>query len=312
MPRPGPFLAAPALLLATAAAAEPFTFVALGDAPYGEPAEVYPAYEALIGAINARAPGLVIHVGDIKSGATPCSDELLGAQLGFMRDFAAPVLYTPGDNEWTDCHREAAGGFDPLDRLAHLRATFFARPETLGGEVLPVESQAAAGFPENARLTVNGLAFVTAHVVGSNNNFEPRDMAAIEEFMARDAANVAWLRESFAAAADAPALVLALQADMFEFDWNAFGDGTWLRHSGFARFGTALVEEAAAFGKPVLLVYGDSHVFRQMRPFPDAAPNLLALEVPGEDDMHAVEVTADLATSGVFSVALVRNPALTN
>ncbi len=240
MPRPGPFLAAPALLLATAAAAEPFTFVALGDAPYGEPAEVCPAYEALIGAINARAPGLVIHVGDIKSGATPCSDELLGAQLGFMRDFAAPVLYTPGDNEWTDCHREAAGGFDPLDRLAHLRATFFARPETLGGEVLPVESQAAAGFPENARLTVNGLAFVTAHVVGSNNNFEPRDMAAIEEFMARDAANVAWLRESFAAAADAPALVLALQADMSSStgtpSGTAPGCGTRASHASARRW----------------------------------------------------------------------------
>ena len=67
---------------------------------------------------------------------------------------------------------------------------------------------------------------------------------------------------------------------------------------------------SAAFGKPVLLVYGDSHVFGQSRPFPEGAPNLLALEVPGEERMNAVEVTIDPATSGVFSVTEIMNPAL--
>jgi hypothetical protein len=146
--------------------------------------------------------------------------------------------------------------------------------------------------------------------VGSNNNFEIRDPAAVAEFFTRNAADIAWLEESFAAAAGSQALVLAIQADMFEFDWNAFGDETWLRHSGFQGFGSRLIELAAAYGRPVLLVYGDSHVFRQSRPFPQSAPNLLALEVPGEDDMHAVEITVDTATSGVFSAALVVNPAL--
>ncbi len=299
------------LVFCTAAAqAEPFTFIALGDAPYGEPAEVYPTYETLIKTINDRAPQLVIHVGDIKSGSTPCSDELLSQQLNFMNTFAAPVLYTPGDNEWTDCHRENAGRFDPLERLAFLRKTFYAAPKTLGTTQMDVTSQADAGYPENARLVLNEVMFVTAHVVGSNNNFEVRDIAAVNEFFARDAANIAWLDESFAAAADSRALVLSIQADMFEFDWNAFGDETFLRHSGFQNFGNKLIELSAAYGKPVLLVYGDSHVFRQLRPFPTKAPNVLALEVPGEDVMHAVEVTTDTATSGVFSVSLVVNPAV--
>lgn len=309
-----PILALPLIaVLATGAAAEPFSFVALGDAPYGKPEEVYAPYERLIAAINGRAPALVIHVGDTKSGSTPCSDELLGQQLGFMNSFAAPLLYTPGDNEWTDCHREKAGGFDPLERLAHIRGTYFGEGGmSFGAAPVEVASQAAAGYPENARLLFKDVMFVTTHVIGSNNNFEVRDPKAVAEFFARDAANTAWLKESFAAAGEAKALVVAMQADMFEFDWNAFGDETWLRHSGFAGFGPALIAEAAAFGKPVLLVYGDSHTFRAGRPFPTRAPNVLSLEVPGEAQMDAVEVTVDTATTGVFSTALVKNPALSN
>ena len=303
-------LATATAFAAFAAQAEPFTIVALGDAPYGQPAEVYPIYETLIKTINDRAPELVIHIGDIKSGSTPCSDELLLQQLTFMNSFAAPVLYTPGDNEWTDCHRKNAGAFDPLDRLAFLRAKFFAGPKTLGATPVDVTTQAGEGFPENARVMMKDVMFVTAHVVGSNNNFEIRDATAVAEFMARDAANLKWLESSFAASGDAKALVLSIQADMFEFDWNAFDDETWLRHSGFSAFGPKLIELSAAYGKPVLLVYGDSHTFRQSRPFPAKASNVLALEVPGEADMHAVEITIDTATSGVFSVALVTNPAV--
>ncbi|GIX13177.1 MAG: hypothetical protein KatS3mg118_1136 [Paracoccaceae bacterium] len=300
-------------LTARAAAAEPFTFVALGDMPYGAPEQVYAPYAALIDAVNAAAPDLVIHVGDTKSGSTPCSDQMLDDQLGFLNRFQAAVLYTPGDNEWTDCHRKAAGKFDPLDRLAYIRRTYFADPaHSLGARPVPVESQAAAGYPENARLIHKGVMFVTAHVVGSNNNFETRDIRAVEEFMARDAANVRWLDESFrkAAEAGAAAVVVAIQADMFEFDFDEFGKEGWLRHSGFNRFGPALQKAAAGFGGPVLLVFGDSHIHRIFRPFPQTAPNVTALEVHGDRDMHATLVTVDPARPHPFSFAVIANPAM--
>jgi hypothetical protein len=284
--------------------------VALGDMPYGEPAEVYPLFEALIGAVNSRDPALVIHVGDTKSGGTPCSDQMLAEQLTYLNSFTAPLIYTPGDNEWTDCHREAAGGFDPLNRLAHIRTTYFAEPSrSFGTEKAEVEHQGAAGYPENVRLRLGDIAVFTAHVVGSNNNFEIRDKAAVEEFFARDAADVAWLRESFAANHDAAALIVAIQADIFEFDFNASGDETWLRHSGFMNFGEALKAAAGDFGKPVLLVYGDSHIFRFHRPLPQTAPNLEALEVFGAEDMHAVEITVDTGLPSPFAVRPLRNPA---
>lgn len=316
----GTTAAACAAVLAAAASADAaeFRFVALGDMPYGEPAEVYAPFEALIAEVNARTPAFVIHIGDTKSGSTACSDQMLDEQRAYLNSFTAPLLYTPGDNEWTDCYRNAAGGFDPLERLAYIRSTYFADPGmSLGQTPVAVESQALVmaddfpGYPENVRLARDGVYVITVHVVGSNNNFEIRSPEAAAEFMARDAANLAWLDDSFAAAlaAGAPGVVVAIQADMFEFDFNEFGDEAWLRHSGFANFGPALVRNAAAYGKPVLLVYGDSHIFRVFRPFPQTAPNVTALEVFGADDMHAVEVSVDTEDPAVFGYRPLLNPA---
>ncbi len=301
------------LLSSSLAMAEPFTIVTLGDAPYGKPEEVYKPYETLIATINGLDPDLVLHVGDTKSGSTSCSDEVLDKQLSFMNSFAAPTLYSVGDNEWTDCHREKAGKFVPTERLDRIRKTYFGDgSKSFGQTKVDVSSQAAEGYPENARMMHKDVMFITAHVVGSNNNFEVRDPAAVAEFFARDAADVKWMNESFAAAKDAKAIVIGIQANMFEFDWNVEGDETWLRHSGFTNIGKAIIENATTFGKPVLLVYGDSHIYSAGRPFPTTAPNVLSLQVPGEEQMHAVQVTIDTGTTGVFSTAFVKNPGLEN
>lgn len=312
-------LAAALTCTATIAQADAFKFIALGDMPYGQPAKVFPLYEKLIETINARRPDFVVHVGDTKSGGTPCSNEMLDAQLAYMNSFEAGVLYTPGDNEWTDCYRKKAGKFDPLERLTYIRQTYFSEPaKSFGKSPLDIESQAVlhadtyATYPENVRYQRDGVHFILAHVVGSNNNLEARDPKAAMEFFDRNAANVAWLNESFdkAAAEQAKAVALVIHADMFEFGFNEFGKETFLRHSGFKQFGEALVKKATDFAKPVLLIYGDSHVHRVIRPFPQSAPNITALEVYGSKDMHAVEVTVEPDDPAVFGFRSVLNPAL--
>jgi hypothetical protein len=298
-------------LSATVSMAEPFTIVALGDTAYGKPDEVYPQYEALISTINGQKPELVVHVGDTKSGSTPCSDEMLDQQLAYLNSFDSSVLYSPGDNEWTDCHRKAAGGFDPLERLDRIRKTYFADgTKSLGKMKVDVTSQAAEGYPENARRVHKEVMFMTVHAPGSNNNFEIRDPKAVSEFFERDKANVKWINESFAAAGSWRALVIAMQGNMFQADWNVEGDEAWFRHSGFMNIGNAIIENAAKFGKPVMLVYGDSHTYSSGRPFPTKAPNVISLQVPGDKQMHAVAVTIDTLTKGVFSTSLIMNPAI--
>ncbi|MEI4234116.1 metallophosphoesterase [Roseovarius sp. D22-M7] len=298
---------------ASLCAAQPFSIVILGDMPYGPPEKVYPPYERLIGAINEAGPDLVIHVGDTKSGGSPCSDRRLAEQRAYLDRFEAPTLYTPGDNEWTDCHRAPAGGHDPRERLAHIRETYFDTPaQSFGAHPVAVEHQGAEGYPENVRLMMNDVMIVTAHVVGSNNGFAPRDAATVQEHFERDAANRAWLRTGFAAAraAGARALVLAIHGDMFEFGfgppWDAEG---FLGHSGFARFARVLTEEASAFARPVLLTYGDSHRFEMIRPFPRSAPGVMALETFGARNMHAVHVRVTPGAGYPFSVQPLINPA---
>jgi hypothetical protein len=299
----------------TGVSAEALKFVAIGDMPYGDPVQVYPRFKRLIAAINKRGPAVTIHVGDIKSGSTPCTDALLKEQLDFLNSFEKALVYTPGDNEWTDCHRASAGQFDPLERLARLREMFFKAPQSLGKAPIPIERQsdlmpAYKDFVENSRFNKGGVQFATLHVVGSNNGLEPRDPAAASEFFSRDQANITWLRDTFAKARKegAAAVVIAMQADMFEFDFGHFGKDEHLAHSGFRNIADALVKEANAFSRPTLLIYGDSHSFRVHTPFRKRAPALLGLEVFGEDQMHAVEVTIDTDDPAVFSFRPLWNP----
>jgi hypothetical protein len=153
---------------------------------------------------------------------------------------------------------------------------------------------------------------VTLHIVGSNNNFEARDMKAVEEFKARDAANTAWIRAAFerAGAMPARAVVFMLQADPFEtrMPWGDFPP-----HSGFAAsIGETLLPLAQAWGKPVLFIHGDSHRFVVDRPFRNAEGkpihNVIRLEVFGAPDMHAVRVGVDTEAADPFSFIPLTNP----
>jgi hypothetical protein len=93
-----------------------------------------------------------------------------------------------------------------------------------------------------------------------------------DERKARVQANQAWLIKAFdlARATDAPGIVLMFQADM----WDATS-----ALSGFDDVVKQIGNLATGFGKPVLILEGDSHVFRVDQPYTSASP-LFALH-PG-------------------------------
>lgn len=302
-------------------APKPFEFVALGDMPYGAPETAYPVYQHLIRLVNAQAPVFTLHVGDFKSGSSLCSDEEYARQRDFFNQFESALVYTPGDNEWTDCHRTAAGGYAPQERLEKLREMFFSAPRSLGRQPLAVERQADsqpahARFRENLRFEREGVLFLTLNVPGSNNGFEPRDLAAAQEYFARTDANIAWLQAGFERARqqDARALVIAMQADPF------LGANLWSEfpsHSGFTRlFEQGLLPLVQDWGRPVLLIHGDSHRFVIDRPFKavkepgkgQVLRNLLRLQVFGEQEVHAVRVRVDPASPDPFGFRPLFNP----
>ncbi len=301
------------------AGGDTYSFALVGDVPYASADSL--RFARVIDRINADEDvRWIIHAGDIKNGGQPCTDAFLEERLQRFSRFEDPFILTPGDNEWTDCHLRNAGRFDPLERLAKLRALFYPRAGmTLGRQPMAVESQAASPeygeFAENIRWVRAGVHFATLHVVGSRNglaSFQPRDStevgavilrtkkhdAAVER---RTRAGIAWLRNAFSKAAQSgKALFLTVHASM-----------------GLERKGGAdpphykalldvLREETEQFGRPVVLAHGDSHYFRIDKPLRRNRDgrrlwNFTRVETFGASDVHWIEVKVDPASANVFS-----------
>jgi hypothetical protein len=213
-------LGAPAVAAASGGGT-PFTFAVLGDTPYG--AADVARFPGIVDQVNADPDvRLVAHLGDIKSGSTVCDDAYFAAVRAQFDRFEDPLVYTPGDNEWTDCHRPSNGAYDPLERLQALRAVFFDRPGHALGKQQGLTSQRRQGLPENVSFTRAGVAFAAVHVVGSNDGLAPwtgrtePTAAQVAEQRQRSAGAVQLVRRTFAQAKGKRAVVLMMQADMFE------------------------------------------------------------------------------------------------
>jgi len=88
----------------------------------------------------------VLHAGDLKGSGEPCSDELLRRRLEQLQAVRTALVYTPGDNDWTDCHRAGAGGYPPLERLGALRRFAYPDPgRSMGGR--PLRCSRRQAFP---------------------------------------------------------------------------------------------------------------------------------------------------------------------
>ena len=304
----------------------PVTLAVIGDSPYGNPQLL--DFPGLVRSINDDPKAsLVVHVGDIKNGSSRCDDSYFAQMRANFDSFADPILFTPGDNEWTDCHRSAAGKYDPLERLARLRELFYPVPgESLGQSKRRVLTQAKlpgrSAFVENQLWVQSRVVFSIVHVVGSNNNLLPwfaddATDALVDdpvrrnaEVAARTAAALDWIDRTFTRAQheNAQAVAVFMQADM----WTS---GPL---DGFNAIAGRLAEQAAAFARPVLLIEGDSHRFLVDKPFakPDSvhgvttlAPNLTRLVVEGETTSEWLRLEVDPRSREVFSWRRVfRNP----
>ena len=236
----------------------------------------------LIERINALDPAFSVFIGDIKGGSGDCSDELYDRMRSVFDLHRRPLIYTPGDNEWTDCWRAEAGGHDAGERKAAVVERLTSVGRSLGRETIPLEQQ--EGQRENARWRWNGIVFATLHMPGSNNNLQQRE-DAIAEHLERESRNAAWLAETFAAADGARAVVLFFHA-------NPRWDANWWEPTGFDRFRARLEELAGQFAGPVLVAHGDTHTFRVDKPL-RAASNVTRLEVFGPPRRGAIIVDVD-------------------
>ncbi len=258
--------------------------------------------------INAANPAFTIHVGDFNAGNNPCTDACFERWYNIIQTFTVPFMFLPGDNEWTDCHTEKAGGFDPVERLWKLRDMFYATSQSLGKHTLSVERQSDSAsdpryriFVENFRWVYGDIMFAGLNVQGSNNNFG-RTPEMDEEFKLRNEAVNSYMRESFAQAKKNGnrGIMICIQANpQFERKPDTPNDG-------FRDFRAALEEETLGFdGKPVALLHGDSHYFRIDKPMKSSVSrrrieNFTRVETFGSPDVHWILATVDLDDPNLF------------
>ena len=303
--------------------ADSLTLAVYGDAPYGttptDTAE-FEATPAFIQSVNNDPKvRLVMHVGDIHSGKQFCTQGYDQSVFDLWKSYDDPVVYTPGDNEWSDCHKATPGpngpilgeggglynkntgqidyvlGSDgqpvdyangnPADNLALVRSIFFPTPGlTLGGRKKQVISQAQVANPahpsdqkfvENVMWEQSKTLFVTLNLPGGSNDdtdvwykAPTASAAQLQERAERDQADLDWIDAAFAQArADGVgAVVIGEQADM----WDVAD--TPAHQSNYEPFVREIANQTAAFGKPVLLFNGDSHLYRSDNPLVQGAP----------------------------------------
>ncbi len=275
-----------------------YSFAVIGDIPYG--ADQIAAFPRWIDQINAADPAMTFHVGDIKNGSSRCDNPYYAMIRADFDPFVNPLIYTPGDNEWTDCHRANNGAYNPLERLAYDRSVFFDQPgTTLGQHPITVKSQVNAGFPENVQLRRHDVEFAMIHVVGSNDDLQPwlgigkttPTPEQVAEEHARMANAIAEVRDTFAQATrrhDRAVMVLQ-QADMFD---PTYTPNYATDISAFQPLVQALVEESAKFDGQVYLVNGDSHVYNSDQPLAAGSTWLTTYGVTGSAD-NLQRITVD-------------------
>jgi hypothetical protein len=271
----------------------------IGDMPYGNTGRAQ--FPNVIADINTHHLAFTAFDGDIKNGSERCDQPMYDAAVTNFNAFKAPLVYVPGDNEWTDCDRASNGSYDPNERLALIRTMFASTPRSFGERTIRLLRQ--TGYPENVRWQLGPVTYIGVNVPGSDNNAPQFDANGNQidgdaaEYTARNAANLEWLDAGFAAAtaAHSAAVMVILQANMF-------GTADPIAH--FADTKKALARLCIAFAGQVVLVNGDTHVLQIDKPLTDAAGNTIEnftrVQTFGSAQNHWVSATVDPRDPNVF------------
>jgi hypothetical protein len=307
---------------------ETYTVGLFGDLPYNAPGRSQ--YPALLADINASKVSFSIFDGDLKAGGDgPCSDSLYTTSIASFNTLERPLVWVPGDNDWTDCWGRYGPSTlpysDPIERLNHERQLFDSTDRSLGQKTLTLTRESSEGgqyaqYSENVRWTCGPVVYLGLDVQGSNDNYPYHDTDAEnptapvrsdaeiqrqrEEETARKAADLHWLDEGFAYAKKIGAKGVLI-------DWQAdpnFNNEQHLTnpHDGdaFPDYVNALRSETEAFGGQVALVHGDSHYFKVDKPLNDENGGVLAnftrVETFGARNTHWVQATIDPRDPNLF------------
>jgi len=315
-----------------------------GDLPYSD-VQAQSGVPNLIADMNNSDIAFSVHDGDLKAGSatagsvtpTTCADALYTQGLAYFNSLRQPAMFTPGDNDWTDCDRTSNGPFNSLERLQHEREVFFGTDHSLGQQTLKQEVQSGAPLckgwdygtnsvistpcVENRIWTYKKVTYVTVNIQGTCNNLcgsgsasdpAPGDVGDPAEEAARDTADQEWLQTAFdeANAQQSAAIMVIGQADPGFDNSDATRAPTRdpktlvendanAAHDGYKDFLVNLRDLTIGFKRPVVYVHGDSHYFRVDKPLQDSSGRQI-------ENFTRVETFGDNAGNGNNAVHWVK------
>jgi len=246
------------------------TVVVLADTPYSDKEKkmLQGPNGILFRLINEIKPTAVMHLGDLKSGGESCTDDLIIEHKTLLAQiYPGKLIYTPGDNDWTDCDRIFLfHSYDELERLEFLINFMFKTPPLLDKDLPSVISQQAQ--VENKLWVNKRLAISTLHIVGTSNgrlNIRKSNLkSAVKKVDERDKLNLAWLNSIESKAEDFDALIIGFQADIYQQSvlQSPPCDSTSLKRcDAFSIYRQAFKALAQRIKKPVLITHGDTGEF---------------------------------------------------
>ena len=299
-----------------------YTVAVIGDVPYGtSPTDTRQtlAHPRFVAAINADSDiSLVAHIGDIHAGKQYCTAEYDQTIYDHWTAFKKPLVYSPGDNEWMDCHKAKEGGGifnkatgaidyvvdgngkfvnyakgDPIANLQLIRSMFFAQPGQTLGAPMKVHSQALEfnpahpadkAFVENVWWERAGVLFVAVNIPGGSNNGTDPWYAAPS--MSQEQQQEVALRTAATLRWMDTAYNLATTKGYFAMViltqadmWDVDDAKTGAAHlSAYKPYIDKIAEGTKAYGMPVLMIMGDSHTYRSDNPLVKGAPCVIEVE----------------------------------
>ncbi len=218
-------------------------FAAMGDVPYA------PEEDILLPKQIAELPAeaeFLIHVGDIKRGSVDCTEDIYAKVAGMLGKSKPPAFIVPGDNEWNDCA-------DP-DSAWELWKKHFMHFDAKWKHGLNVARQKE--LPENFAFVRGGVLFVGINLVGGRVHDR-------EEWDRRHKLDLEWIQQQIKKAGDTISSLVIFG--------HARPAG---KHDDFFK---PFMKVAKDFGKPILYLQGDGHVWIHDRPFDQK--NILRVQV---------------------------------
>ena len=198
----------------------------------------------------------VFHLGDIKSGDTPCTENNYELVADYLKQLIVPVFIIPGDNEWNDCEY-------PAKAWDYWNKYFLAFDQNWR---LAFDIKRQKNYEVNSAFVQNNVLFIALNLVGGriHNQIE-------WDLMQNNAAE--WINQNIQKNGIFAAVIL-IQANPDE------------KHKLFMDQFIPLIED---FEKPVLLIHGDGHHWIYDEAW--QVPNLMRVQVDKGGIADPLQVT---------------------